>query len=67
MQQDQKVGVDLPLKTLVWQDAAGQVWLTYDDPRSMAARHDLSADHPVIVKMTEALRVVTRVAGGGAT
>jgi uncharacterized protein (DUF302 family) len=28
MQSDQTVGIDLPLKMLVWQDAGGQVWLT---------------------------------------
>lgn len=35
----QSVGIDLPLKALVWQDAAGQVWLGYNDPAWLAARH----------------------------
>ena len=28
----QTVGIDLPLKALVWDDAAGQTWLSYNDP-----------------------------------
>ena len=35
----QTVGIDLPLKALVWQDAAGQVWLGYNDPAYLAKRH----------------------------
>ncbi len=35
----QTVGIDLPLKALVWEDAAGQVWLGYNDPAFLAERH----------------------------
>ncbi len=35
----QSVGIDLPLKALAWQDASGQVWLGYNDPQFLAARH----------------------------
>ncbi len=35
----QTAGIDLPLKALSWQDAAGQVWLGYNDPQFLAARH----------------------------
>lgn len=36
----QTVGIDLPLKILVWEDAAAQVWLGYNDPEYLAERHD---------------------------
>lgn len=39
MQCAQTVGIDLPLKALVWQDASGQVWLGYNDPSFLAQRH----------------------------
>ena len=39
MQCAQTVGIDLPLKALVWQDASGQVWLSYNDPSFLAQRH----------------------------
>lgn len=35
----QSAGIDLPLKALAWQDAAGQVWLGYNDPQYLADRH----------------------------
>jgi uncharacterized protein (DUF302 family) len=37
----QTVGIDLPLKALVWEDAAGQVWLGYNDPAFLAQRHEV--------------------------
>jgi uncharacterized protein (DUF302 family) len=33
MQANQEIGIDLPLKALVFEDAAGNVWLSYNDPR----------------------------------
>jgi uncharacterized protein (DUF302 family) len=35
----QSVGIDLPLKALVWEDASAQVWLGYNDPAYLAKRH----------------------------
>ena len=43
MQADQAIGIDLPLKALVYQDAAGKVWVAYTDPRWLARRHGLRA------------------------
>ena len=37
----QSVGIDLPLKALVWEDEAAQVWLGYNDPEYLAKRHDV--------------------------
>jgi len=42
MECEQSVGIDLPLKALVWQDAQGQVWLGYNDPAYIAKRHGAS-------------------------
>lgn len=39
----QSVGIDLPLKALVWEDAQGQVWLAYNDPAWVASRHGVAA------------------------
>jgi len=41
MQDQQLVGLDLPLKALAWEDAAGRVWLTYDEPEWLARRYGL--------------------------
>lgn len=43
MQAVQTIGIDLPLKMLVWEDEAGITWLGYNDPAWIAARHGLEA------------------------
>ena len=43
MQDRQTAGLDLPLKALVWEDANGKVWLSYNDPVWIAQRHGLGA------------------------
>src|SRR3954469_1312704 len=39
MQSVQSIGIDLPLKALVWQDPSGNTWLSYNDPSWLAKRH----------------------------
>ena len=57
----QTVGIDLPLKALVWQDASSQVWLGYNDPTYLAGRHD-AAGCPVAGKLGEALAGISEAA-----
>ena len=38
----QTVGIDLPLKALVWEDALSQVWIGYNDPVYLAERHGVA-------------------------
>jgi uncharacterized protein (DUF302 family) len=54
MQCAKTVGIDLPLKALVWQDASGQVWLAYNDPSFLAQRHG-AAPCPVTDDLKKAL------------
>jgi uncharacterized protein (DUF302 family) len=46
MQANRTAAIDLPFKALVWEDDNGTTWLTYNDPRWLAGRHniDSSAD-----------------------
>jgi len=39
MQASPTVGIDLPLKALIWEDSEGKVWLTYNDPGYVQQRH----------------------------
>jgi uncharacterized protein (DUF302 family) len=50
----QSVGIDLPLKALVRQDESGQVWLGYNDPAYLAARHGV-AQCPAAAGLKKAL------------
>jgi uncharacterized protein (DUF302 family) len=43
MQADQRIGIDLPLKALVYEDEVGKVWLCYSDPKWLAQRYGLGA------------------------
>jgi uncharacterized protein (DUF302 family) len=43
MQAQQTIGIDLPLKALAYEDAGGTVWLCYNDPAWLAARHGVAA------------------------
>jgi len=55
MQCAQTVAIDLPQKMLVWQDAAGATWLSYNDPSYLMERHKIKGCDPIIKKVTGAL------------
>ena len=58
MQSIQTVGIDLPLKALVWKDATGKTWISYNEPNWIAQRHGLTNAEPVVSKMAALLRAV---------
>jgi uncharacterized protein (DUF302 family) len=63
MQAAQSMGIDLPLKALVWQDEAGRTWLGTNDPNWLARRHGAGAGKAqLLAAMTEALAAVAREA-----
>jgi uncharacterized protein (DUF302 family) len=63
MQSIQTIGIDLPLKVLVWQDAAGDTWLSYNDPGWLAKRHGLGHGVEATVSaMTAALAAMAKTA-----
>jgi uncharacterized protein (DUF302 family) len=63
MQSNQEIGLDLPLKALVWQDGANDTWISYNDPAWLAKRHGLGHEVEAPVKaMTAMLNAVTRAA-----
>jgi uncharacterized protein (DUF302 family) len=50
----QSVGIDLPLKALVWEDASAQTWIGYNDPAWLAKRHEV-ANCPAVENLRKAL------------
>jgi uncharacterized protein (DUF302 family) len=63
MQSVQTIGLDLPLKALVWQDASGSTWLSYNDPGWLAKRHGLGHEaEETIHALTAALGAVAKAA-----
>lgn len=64
MQAEQTIGIDLPLKILVWEDAGRITWLTYNDPAWLARRHGIElATQPTITAMSALLAALANNAG----
>jgi uncharacterized protein (DUF302 family) len=60
MQAVQSIGIDLPLKALVWQDASGTTWLSYNDPAYLAHRHGLDESaNAAVTAMSGALKAIS--------
>jgi uncharacterized protein (DUF302 family) len=55
MQADQILGIDLPLKALVWQDAEGVTQLGYVDPRWIAELRGLKPEPTAIAERLQAM------------
>lgn len=62
MQANQQVGLDLPMKVLVWEDAEGQVWIAYVDPKELAERHGIDDDQEAVKMLAKALDAFTGAA-----
>lgn len=59
MQAGQSIGIDLPLKALVFEDADGKVSLAWNDPHWLAQRHGLGAAlAPVLDAMAALLKTL---------
>ena len=55
MQCAQSVAIDLPQKALIWEDAEGKVWLSYNDPGHLAKRHAIDGCDETLIKVGNAL------------
>ncbi len=65
MQTAQTIGIDLPLKALVWQDDTGVVSISYQDLGWLANRHGIASTiQPTIEKMASLLKMVAEEAAG---
>jgi uncharacterized protein (DUF302 family) len=63
MQAVRTIGVDLPVRMLVWEDASRDTWLTYNDPRWLATRHGLGRDAAAAVNaLASTLRALVTAA-----
>ena len=64
MQSAQKIGIDLPLKALVWEDAAGTTWISYNEPKWIVQRHDITNAQAIVTKMADLLSAISTAAAG---
>lgn len=56
MQSQRTVGIELPLKYLVWEDAQGKVTIAWNDPAWLTARHGIDDRGKAVEKMQGALQ-----------
>ena len=49
------VAIDLPLKLLVWEDSNGKVWISYNSPEYLKARHGLPQELLQNITLVETL------------
>jgi uncharacterized protein (DUF302 family) len=49
------IAIDLPLKILVWQDLKGEVWISYNSPAYLQARHGVPPELLPNIAVVEAL------------
>jgi uncharacterized protein (DUF302 family) len=68
MQACQAIGIDLPLKVLVYQEVSGKVQVAYNDPNWLAERHRLGvALAPAVAAITAALKMIVARSTGSHT
>jgi uncharacterized protein (DUF302 family) len=63
MQADPRVGIELPLRMLIWQDPGG-THVGYLDPRELAGRYALDGQEETLEKQAAVLASVAAAAAG---
>lgn len=49
------IAIDLPLKILVWENAAGNVWVSYNSPAYLQERHSVPQEFVPNIAVVEAI------------
>jgi uncharacterized protein (DUF302 family) len=62
MKCQQSVAIDLPQKALIWEDDNTKVWISYNDPRYLEKRHNITGCEEVISKIEKALAGIAKSA-----
>jgi uncharacterized protein (DUF302 family) len=58
MQDDRRIGIELPLRILVWQEGA-EVYIGYRDPRELSNTYDVQAHETTLDQMAKLLEELT--------
>jgi uncharacterized protein (DUF302 family) len=66
MQSDPKIGAELPLRVLVWDDTDGTL-VGYNDPRELADRYDVGPHGSTLEMMSRLLAELAAEAAGQST
>ena len=64
IQANPRTGLDLPMRVLVYEDAAGKVWIVTTRPTTLKARYGIKGRDEVFAAMSGALDKLTGTAAG---
>jgi uncharacterized protein (DUF302 family) len=64
MQDDRRIGIELPLRILVWREG-DNVRVAYNDPRGLAGLYDVQPHQATLDQMASLLEAVAGEAAGG--
>ena len=59
MQSNRRIGLELPMKVLAWEDDGGQVWLAYVKPDVLKSAYPVSGRDDIFKEMAQALEKLT--------
>jgi len=62
MKCQQSVALDLPQKALIWKNDKDNVYISYNDPRFLQKRHNVTGCEEVLTKIEKALAGITKAA-----
>ncbi len=62
MQDQQTIGLDLPLRAVIWEDGEGKVWLTYRRVRELARYHHVTGHEEAVKALDDGLAALARAA-----
>src|SRR6516162_8788704 len=62
MQDRRTIGLDLPLRALVWEDGEGKVWLSYRRVEDLARRHHVTGHDEAVEALDDGLAGLARAA-----
>jgi uncharacterized protein (DUF302 family) len=57
MQGNQKIGIDLPLRALIWQDDHDRTWVSYIEPAEIAKHYGITNREDLLSKMGQSVRL----------
>src|SRR6516162_10220707 len=62
MQSNRRIGIELPMKVLAWEDDNGQVWLAYVRPEVLKSEYSVEGRDDAFREMGQALEKLTEEA-----
>jgi uncharacterized protein (DUF302 family) len=62
MQDNQKIGIDLPLRVLVWQDDDDRTWVSYIEPAELAREYGITSREDLLSKIKQSVELVVEKA-----